>query len=66
MTDIGLYDMTISLYTVISIMVLLSTVLSARTVEELYRAMLITTMWPMYAIYLVGKNIYKLCRGWNI
>jgi len=66
MTDIGLYDMTISLYTVISIMVLLSTVLSARSVEELYRAMLITTMWPMYAIYLVGKNIYKLCRGWNI
>ena len=66
MTDIGLYDMTISLYTVISIMVLLSTVLSARSVEELYRAMLITTMWPMYAIYLVIKNIYKLCKGWNI
>jgi len=66
MTDIGLYDMVISLYTIISIMVLLSTVLSARTVEELYRAMLITTMWPMYAIYIIGKNIYKLCRGWNI
>jgi len=66
MTDIGLYDMIISLYTVISIMVLLSTVLSARSVEELYRAMLITTMWPIYAIYLVVKNIYKLYRGWNI
>ena len=66
MTDIRLYDMIIGLYTVISIMVLLSTVLSARSVEELYRAMLITTMWPIYAIYLVCKNIYKLCRGWNI
>ena len=66
MTDIGLYDMTISLYTVISIMVLLSTVLSARSVEEIYRAILITSVWPMYAIYLAIKNIYKLCRGWNI
>ena len=66
MTDIGLYDMIISLYTVISIMVLLSTVLSARTVEEIYRAILITSVWPIYAVYLIGKNIYKLCRGWNI
>ena len=66
MIHIGLYEMLISVYTVISIMVLLSTVLSARSVEEIYRAILITSVWPMYAIYLAIKNIYKLCRGWNI
>ncbi len=66
MTDIGLYDMIISLYTIISIMVLLSTILQARSIEELYRAMIITIMWPIYAVYLIGKNIYKLYKGWNI
>ena len=66
MTDIGLYDMIISLYTIISIMVLLSTILQARSIEELYRAMILIIMWPIYAVYLIGKNIYKLYKGWNI
>jgi len=66
MIHIDSYNMLISVYTVISIMVLLSTILPARSFKELYKAMLITILWPVLPIYILYVVIIDWYRGKDI